>query len=97
MSGIVRSPVSKQAAQTSDYIKQTHRSKAGHYDAWGGQGLDEVISGAQKRGEMYEIHQKLMKKRELKQKQKEMGAGLEAQEPAAVPKSCAPTAARAIP
>ena len=53
LSGIPRSPIAKQLAQTSDYIKQTHRSKAGHYDAWGGQGLDEVISGSQKRGEMY--------------------------------------------
>ena len=53
LSGIPRSPITKQVAQTSDYIKQTHRSKAGHYDAWGGQGLDEVISGSQKRGEMY--------------------------------------------
>jgi hypothetical protein len=47
---------------------------------------------------MYEIHQKLMKKRELKQKEKEMGGDLETAETvkAAAPKSCVPTA-RAIP
>ena len=48
---------------------------------------------------MYQIHQKLMKKRELKQKEKEMGAAadLETEEPIkAAPKSCDPPA-RAIP
>lgn len=49
---------------------------------------------------MYQIHQKLMKKRELKQKEKEMGASaadLETEEPIkAAPKSCDPPA-RAIP
>jgi len=57
-----------------------------------------VISGTKKRGEMYEIHQKLMKKRELKQKEKDMAAtGAEPLEEAPKAKAAVVPPARAIP
>ena len=72
---VITSRVSHSPKTKTNPVLNKNRSQvSSHYDAWNGQGLDEVLLTQKKRGLMYEMHIKQQKKRHEKQKLKEMQA-----------------------
>lgn len=75
LSNVVNSPIKKDdntKSHVSPKKKHNYKKIMNHYDAWGGAGLDELLSKSKKGGSLYEMHVKLeTKKRLLKQQEKE--------------------------
>ena len=71
---VVHSPVNSHVSQKNKPNSVARKAIQNHYDAWGGQGLDALLSQAKqtKEGSMQDLHHKLLKKREAKHTSKKL-------------------------